>query len=148
MQVSTIQELVTGYEASLRTCDLFGPCGKFLCIDSCLNYLFMAVRKNCWSAETFLQEKDLVNECLVNESTVGNTWWMCCTSFFVFIFQAQCSVSLVNVTFSILFQKMERESPQRRCSGFGISWHSTLTSLASVLWPWITLMLQLQALQH
>lgn len=37
MQVSTIQELVTGYEASLRTCDLFGPCGKFLCIDSCLN---------------------------------------------------------------------------------------------------------------
>lgn len=36
MQVSTIQELVTGYEASLKTCDLFGPCGKFLWI--CINY--------------------------------------------------------------------------------------------------------------
>jgi len=36
MQISTIQELVTGYEASLKTCDLFSTCGKFLC--SSINY--------------------------------------------------------------------------------------------------------------
>lgn len=37
MQVSTIQELVTGYEASLKTCDLFSTRGKFLW--SCINYI-------------------------------------------------------------------------------------------------------------
>lgn len=67
---------------------------------------------------------------------------------FLFVFEMQSSTLLVTVTFSILLQKMERKSPQRRCFGFGISWHSTLTNLASVLWPWIILILQLQALQH
>lgn len=41
MQVSTIQELVTGYEASLKTCDLFSTCGKFLW--SYINYTVITI---------------------------------------------------------------------------------------------------------
>lgn len=146
MQVSTIQELVTGYEASLKTCDLFSTCGKFLW--SYINYtviiLFMAAIKNCWSADTFCKKIVVIpsSKLMYYKKYLLNfpSLFFVCYSNAVFNLTGCCNVSIL--------QKTERKSPQRHCFGFDISWHSTLTNLASVLWPWITLMLQLQALQH